>query len=221
MPARSVVLTPRWLPPRWLPLRWLLVVVIGAGVVAMHTLMSAGGGSGRDPMAGSMGDGGGHGSMSPVLMGAGGGQVSMGAVSTSQVSMGAVSASQVSIGAAPMGPVSASQVSASAVSMGAAPMSDATPAAATAAVAAGAPVGAPPAGHPGHPGGGSMSMLAHLCLAVLTLLLFAFAAPLLLARSRRVLDTATRPAGDPTRSSHPRAPPPTSVRLAELCVSRR
>jgi hypothetical protein len=163
MSVRPVELT-----PRWLPLRWLLVVVIGAGVVAMHTLMGAGDGHGRDPMT-----------------------ASMGAVSMGAVSMGTA-----------VGPASVS-------------------AAPGAGSAADASVGTPPAGHPGHHGDGSMSMLGHPCLAVLTVLLLVLAVPLALTRHRRALESATRPAGDPTCSSHPRAPPPTSVRLAELCLSRR
>jgi hypothetical protein len=77
-------------------------------------------------------------------------------------------------------------------------------------------------GHDGHQGDGSMSMLAHLCLAVLGLLLLALVAPALLAWYRRGVDrAAAQLAGHPAGSGQPRAPPPTAVRLAELCVSRR
>ena len=77
-------------------------------------------------------------------------------------------------------------------------------------------------GHRGHHGDGSMSMLAHLCLAVLGLLLLALAAPALLARYRRDTDhAAPMAAGHPSGYGQSRAPPPTAVRLAELCISRR
>ncbi|WP_051581209.1 DUF6153 family protein [Pseudonocardia acaciae] len=74
-------------------------------------------------------------------------------------------------------------------------------------------------GH-GHHGDGPSALL-HLCLAVLGTLLLALAAPLLLAVLGRRATVAGRPAGMPTPCPHPRAPPPTSVRLAELCVSLR
>ena len=74
---------------------------------------------------------------------------------------------------------------------------------------------------PGHPGDGSMSMVAHLCLAVLGLLLLALAAPALLGWLRRDADRATRLAGHPAGAGQPRAPPPTNVRLAQFCISRR
>ncbi|HEX4252075.1 MAG TPA: hypothetical protein VH008_29735 [Pseudonocardia sp.] len=74
----------------------------------------------------------------------------------------------------------------------------------------------------GHHGYGSMSMLAHLCLAVLVLLLLVLAAPALLAWLRREVDgSGQRLTGHPAGSGQPRAPPPTNVRLAELCISRR
>lgn len=82
-----------------------------------------------------------------------------------------------------------------------------------------APVVEVRSGPSGHHGDG-MSMLLHLCLAVVGTLLLALTAPLLLA----VLDRAAlaaRPVGPPAPCSHPRAPPPTPVRLAQLCVSRR
>jgi len=76
-------------------------------------------------------------------------------------------------------------------------------------------------GHPGHHGDGSMSMVAHLCLAVLGLLLLLLAAPALLGWFRHDADRITQLAGHPAAAAQPRAPPPTNVRLAQLCISRR
>jgi hypothetical protein len=107
--------------------------------------------------------------------------------------------------------------------VGAAPMTDLAPTADRAPMTAAPPTaGQDAAGHQGHHGDGSMSMLAHLCLAVLGLLLFVLAAPALLARYRRDTDRAVRTAaGHPSGYGQSRAPPPTAVRLAELCISRR
>jgi hypothetical protein len=72
----------------------------------------------------------------------------------------------------------------------------------------------------GHHGDG-MSALLHLCLAVLGMLLLGLVAPLLLAVLGRPAGSADPAAGRSSPCPRPRAPPPTSVRLAELCVSRR
>ncbi|HWN33430.1 MAG TPA: hypothetical protein VNP03_11825 [Pseudonocardia sp.] len=173
MPDRPVTPAPPW----WLALRWLLVTVIGAGVIAMHTLMGAGHAHhmpGAEPMTGA----------------------------------GAVTGA----GAMTGGGLAAD----------AAPMTDLAPAVDHAPMTATAPVTALDAGrHPAHHGDGSMSMLAHLCLAVLGLLLLALFAPALLAWYSRGVDRAAQLAGHPAGSGQPRAPPPTAVRLAQLCVSRR
>ncbi|HEX4359086.1 MAG TPA: hypothetical protein VH141_16270 [Pseudonocardia sp.] len=107
--------------------------------------------------------------------------------------------------------------------VGAALMTDPAPTADRAPITAAPPApGQDAAGHQGHHGDGSMSMLAHLCLAVLGLLLLVLAAPALLARYRRDTDRAVpMAAGHPPGYGRSRAPPPTAVRLAELCISRR
>jgi Family of unknown function (DUF6153) len=139
-------------------LRWSLVLVLAGGLVAMHSLMLAGGGGIGHPMV--------------------------------------MSGPMVTSPAPPSHPVSHAG-------------SEVEP----------APAVDDHSGRSGHHGDG-MSMLLHLCFAVLGTLLLALAAPLLLA----VLDRAARAgsrAGPFTPCTHPRAPPPTPVRLAELCVSRR
>jgi hypothetical protein len=112
---------------------------------------------------------------------------------------------------------------------GNAPMTAHAPMTAPAPMAGNAPVSAPApttaqsgaTGHPGHHGDGSMSMVAHLCLAVLGLLLLALAAPAVLGWFRHDADRITQLAGYPAGAGQPRAPPPTNVRLAQLCISRR
>jgi hypothetical protein len=144
-------------------LRWSLVLVLAGGLVAMHSLMLAGGGGTGHPVGTAK-------------------MVMSGPVVTSPAS--------------PAHPVSH----------------------------AGAQVEPAPAvdDHPGRSGhhGDGMSMLLHLCLAVLGTLLLALAAPLLLAVLDRAAPAGSR-AGPFTARTHPRAPPPTPVRLAQLCVSRR
>jgi hypothetical protein len=104
-----------------------------------------------------------------------------------------------------------------------APMTAPAPMAGNAPVSAPAPTTAQSGatGHPGHHGDGSMSMVAHLCLAVLGLLLLALAAPAVLGWFRHDADRITQLAGYPAGAGQPRAPPPTNVRLAQLCISRR
>jgi hypothetical protein len=142
-------------------LRWSIVLSLAAGLVAMHSLLIAGGGGVGHPSR------------------------------TARAAM-----SEVSVSHSP----------------------------AHAAVGAASEVGQVPAAEapsrpPGHHGDG-MSMLLHLCLAVLGALLLALAVPLLLAVLARAAP-AGRTTGLPAPCAHPRAPPPTPVRLAQLCVSRR
>lgn len=74
-----------------------------------------------------------------------------------------------------------------------------------------------PPGHDRHHG----SMLGHLCLAVSAALGLVLLAPLLARTLRRRPVGPVRPAGSDPASSDARAPPATSTRLAQLCVSRR
>ena len=180
-------------PPRWLALRWLLVTVTGAGLIAMHTLMGVGGGH----CAGAATDA--VTTSTPVLM-------SARAPMTAPAPMA---------GHTPM--------AAQAPMTAPAPMAGHAPMTAPASMAGHAPMTAQSGatGHPGHHGDGSMSMVAHLCLAVLGLLLLLLAAPALLGWFRHDADRATHLAGHPAGAGQPRAPPPTNVRLAQLCISRR
>lgn len=141
-------------------LRWSLVLMLAGGLVAMHSLMLAGGGGTGHPV----------GTAKMVMSG-------------------------------PMATLPAHPVSYAGSKVEPAPAVDDHP------------------GRSGHHGDG-MSMLLHLCLAVLGALLLALAAPLLLAVLDRAAPAGSR-AGPLTPRTHPRAPPPTPVRLAQLCVSRR
>lgn len=140
--------------------RWSLVLALAGGLVAMHSLVLAGGGGVGHPV---------------------------GTVETTPMTMAGAPAQ------------SSHRVSPARSAI--APPADARP------------------GRSGHHGDG-MSMLLHLCLAVLGALLLALAAPLLLHVLDRAAPAGSR-AGPSTARSHPRAPPPTPVRLAQLCVSRR
>ncbi|WP_028936859.1 DUF6153 family protein [Pseudonocardia spinosispora] len=76
---------------------------------------------------------------------------------------------------------------------------------------------------PGHSGHDGASMLGHLCLAVLGVFgLALLILPMLLAVLRRRQVRPAQEALGSVVSVRPRAPPaPTSLRLAELCISRR